>query len=348
MARRSSGLKVHEQYDASFQRLAAELTAQLERNENGTDQKQQFEELTSAEFEFRKAVCKYPKLSTDVYIRFLQKITVENRNILSARPYFRETAKNFSKNVTPAIKARDAETLKTFDINFQLIEFIRDHWKGKFPAAAEVQYQRVFKARNLLCENNMPLAINRAKLFYKKTPKGPLSLMDMINIASTGLASGVDKYCGKYSRMLNGVIIGRIVGNLIDEYSATTLHFYPSDRRILYKANSLRAKLKIDDVEKLADAVNKSFREDALEGKSVPKIEVTAAQLSNLLNAATTVSSDQIVDEDGVGVYDFTPSSSPNAEDTLIERETTEQLFNAIDRLPLLHRKILQLKGVKL
>lgn len=344
MARKK--LRISETFDDSFHKLAAELTAQLYRNDDGTDQKQQFEELISAEQEFRKAICKYPKHSTEIYKRFLQKITVENRNILSARPYFRETGPNFSKKITPAIKARDTEALKTFDINFQLIEFIRDHWKGNFPKAAEIQYQRVYKARRILCENNMPLAINRAKLFYRKTPKGPLTLMDMINIASTGLASGVDKYVGKYSRMLNGVIIGRIVGNLIDAYSETTLHFYPSDRRIIYKANSLRSRKKIDDLEELADAVNKSFKEDALAGKNVPKVEVTAALLANLLNAASTVSSDSVVDDDGVGVYDFTPAANPNAEEELIKRQTDVQLSAAIARLPLIHRKILKLKGV--
>jgi hypothetical protein len=31
---------------------------------------------------------------------------------------------SFSKKITPAIKAEDIETLKTFDINYQLIKFI--------------------------------------------------------------------------------------------------------------------------------------------------------------------------------------------------------------------------------
>lgn len=344
MARKKS--KFTEKFDDSFYRLAKELTEVLDNNKDGTDQKTQADELFDAERQFKKAVLKYEKQSTEIYKKFLQKICIENRNILSARPYFRETATNFSKKVTPSIKQRDTTTLKTFDINFQFIEFIRNNWKGQFPKLAEIQYQRVFQARKLLIENNMPLAINRAKIFYRKTPKGHLSLLDMIGIASTGLTSGIDKFCGTYSRMFNGVIIGRIVGNLIDQYSETQLHFYPSDRRIIYKANSIRGRQKIDDVKELADAVNKSFKEDALEGKSIPKKEITEGELANLLNAANLLSTDSTVDNEGFGVYSYTIDENSNTEDICIEKETYMQMLNLIKTLPVLHQKVLRLKGI--
>lgn len=351
--------KKSERFDDSFYKLAAQVTRALERNKDGTLQKEQVEELLEAERRFKETVLRY-RQSTEVYKRFLQKICVQNKNILTARPYFRETAKRFSKNVTPAIKAatrptsddltqRQAiEKLKTFDINYQLISFIKKNWLGPFPERAKKLFERVHKARTRLIEDNMPLAINRAKLFYRKTPRSHLTLLDMISICGMGLAAGIDKYSAEeYSPVFRSVCIGRMVGNLIDDYSSTMLHFFPSDKRILYKANTLRARQGITDMVELAAAVNKSFAQDKAEGKSVPKNKVLPSQLADLMGAASTVSADETVNEEGFGVYDFTASAIPDPEKESVEREEFRKVRNAVKYLPLMHRKILQLKGVR-
>ena len=61
----------------------------------------------------------------EIYKKFLQHICVKQKNILSARPYFRESAVTFSKKITPAIKNNDIDALKKFDINYQFIKFIK-------------------------------------------------------------------------------------------------------------------------------------------------------------------------------------------------------------------------------
>ena len=115
----------------------------------------------------------------------------------------------------------------------------------------------------------------------------------MINVAAQGLASAVDKYIGdkkgEYSRVFCSVILGRVSGNLIKLNSETSLHFYPSDRKILYKANAIRSRQGIKDVVELANAINAAFAADKAEGLVVPKEQVTPAQLQELLNAATMV-----------------------------------------------------------
>src|SRR5579864_7380527 len=93
-------------FDDSFYKLAGEITRALARNKDGTIQQEQVEELLDAENKFKETVLKY-RQATDVYKKFLQKVCIQNKNILSARPYFRETAIVFSKRVTPAIKAND-------------------------------------------------------------------------------------------------------------------------------------------------------------------------------------------------------------------------------------------------
>lgn len=337
----------YDSFDDSFYRLAGEVTRALERNKDGTLQEAQVEELLDAEKKFKETVLKY-RQATDVYKKFLQKVCIQNKNILSARPYFRETAIVFSKSITPAIKASDIEVLKTFNINYQFIKFIRQSWLGPFPKRAEQLFQRVHLARTKLIENNMPLAINRAKLFYRKTPKSHLTLMDFIGICSMGLAAGIDKWCGKYSPVFRSVCIGRMVGNMIDSYSETMLHFYPSDKRILYKAHTIRGRKGIDEIGELTEAVNNAFIADELEGKTVPKTNLDESELSALMNAASTVSADATVNDEGYGVYQYTVDSSKNVEEEYSERETTEEMLWLAKGLPLLHRKVLKLKGIKI
>jgi hypothetical protein len=346
--------KKYDSFDDSFYRLAGEITRALAKNKNGTIQQEQVEELMEAERKFRDTILKY-RASTWVYERFLQKICVENKNILSARPYFRETATTFSSQVTPAIKqfgtehsAEAIKKIKTFHINYQLIKFIRDNWRGKWPPRAEQLFQRVHLARTILIENNMPLAVNRAKLFYRKTPKSHLTLMDFIGICSMGLAAGIDKWCGTYSPVFRSVCIGRMVGNMIDSYSETMLHFYPSDKRILYKAHTLRGRKGIDDIGELTEAVNNAFIADEKEGKTVPTKNLNVSELSALMHAASTVSADATVNDEGYGVYQYTVDATQDIEEAYAEREATSQMLGLAKNLPLLHRKILKLKGIKI
>jgi DNA-directed RNA polymerase specialized sigma subunit len=347
--------KKQEGFDDSFYKLAGEIAAALARNKDPADeelsstesQKKQVEELLDAEKKFKETVLKY-RQSTEVYKKFLQKVCIQNRNILSARPYFREAATTFSGSITPAIKTGNVEELKKFNINYQLIRFIKDNWLGPFPPRACELFDRVHKARTILIENNMPLAVNRAKLFFRKTPRSHLTLMDMIGICSMGLAAGIDKWCGSYTPVFRSVCIGRMVGNLIDSYSETMLHFYPSDKRVLYKANSIRGRQGIDDINELADAINKSFQQDAKDGKSIPKYEVKAGELSDLMSAASTVSADSTVNDEGYGVYSYTQDLTQDMESAYIERESTMEMLGYAKNLPILHRKVLKLKGIKI
>lgn len=342
--------KKQESFDDSFYKLAQELTVVLAQNKDGSTQENQVDELIDAERKFKETILKY-RFATDVYKKFLQKVCIQNKNILSARPYFRETGITFAKSITPAIKAEDIETLKTFNINYNFIKFIRDNWPGNkaaFPKRAEELFQRVHAAREILIENNLPLAINRAKLFYRKVPKNHMSLMDFIGICTMGLTSGIDKYCGKYTPVFRSVCIGRMVGNMIDEYSSTMLHFYPSDKRILYKANSIRGRQGVEEIHALTDAVNASFAQDELEGKSIPKKNVTVSELSYLMAAASTVSADATVNDEGYGVYHFTQDPNVNIEQSYMESEFTIRMLSLARNLPLIHRKVLRLKGLKL
>ncbi len=338
--------KFQDSHDPGFSQLALEVAKAIERNKDGTTQKQQFEELTEAERGFHQTVLSY-RISTEMYKKFIQLIRITNNNILSARPYFRETSDTFSAKITPALKAKDPEALKPFDINFHFVKFCKDHWIGLWPKKLDILYKRVERARTVIFQNNMPLAINRAKIFYRKTPKGHLTFMDLIEVSSMGLCAGIDKYTGPFKKNFIGVCIGRIVGNLIDAYSETVLHFYPSDRRVLYRANSIRGRQGITDIVELTEAVNNSFTQDLKDGKTAPK-QVNVTELSYLMSAASLVSADSNDGEEGFGVYDFTADQSENAEQLFSKKQEISVVAELARKLPLINQKILRLKGIEI
>jgi DNA-directed RNA polymerase specialized sigma subunit len=338
--------KFKDSHDQAFATLAQEVQRAIQRNDDGRSQKERFEELVAAEKQFHEIVLSY-RISTEMYKKFISLIRIQNKNILSARPFFRESSETFSSKITPALKEKNAEALKCFGINFHFIQFCKDAWIGLWPKKLEVSYNRVKLARTIIVEVNMPLAINRAKIFFRKTPKGHLSFMDMIEVSSMGLCAAVDKYTGPYLKNFAGVIIGRSVGNLIDAYSETVMHFYPSDRRVLYRANSIRGRQGINDITELTEAVNKSFAVDLAEGKTAPKA-VTVTELSYLMAAASLISSDSNNGEDGFGVYDYTPDDTESVETTLGRKQEISQMARLARKLPLINQKVLRLKGIEI
>ena len=343
MAKQSK--KFREPHDPMFSQLAQEVARCIELNKDGTTQKEQFEELVNAERLFHETLLSY-RNATEMYKRYIQLIRIKNKNILSARPYFRETSETFSSEITPALKDKDPESLKKFNINYHFVKFCKDNWIGLWTKKIDLIYHRVERARTVLVQNNMPLAINRAKLFYRKTPKGHLSFLDMVEVSAMGLCAGIDKYTGIYKKNFIGVCIGRIVGNLIDVYSETPVHFYPSDRRVLYRANSIRGRQGIQDITELNKAVNDSFAADLAEGKTAPK-SVTVTELSYLMAASSMASADSNLGEDGCGVYTYTPDETESVEEVLIKKQKTSQMARLARKLPIINQKVLKLKGIE-
>lgn len=339
--------KFQSSHDPTFAAFAQDVAKGIEQNkddDSGLSQKERFEELVTAERLFHEILLSY-RIHREIYKRFIQLIRVINNNILSSRPFFRESSETFSSKITPALKARDPDALKSFSVNFHFIKFCKDNWIGIWPKKLEVLYKRIEKARTILIKANLPLAINRAKLFYRKTPKGHVSFTDMIQMAAIGLSQGIDKYTGSYKANFVGVCIGRITGGLIDMYSETSIHFYPADRRILYRANSIRGRQGITDVIELTKAVNDSFTQDLKDGKTAPK-QTTVSELSYLLSAASLVSADSNDGEEGFGVYNFTPDESENAEELLGKKQELSRMARLAKKLPIINQKVLRLKGI--
>lgn len=338
--------------DREFQKLAERIKNAIDENEGLIgDQQAQIERLISLERKFRNDICKYGR-AAEVYRLFVDKFSTDGDNILSAQSYFREKSTIFRRHISSAIREKDSGKLMEFDINYQFIQFVVDNWDGDLPERSQRYYNELTDARRILIENNLPLAINRAKIFYKKTPRSHLSLLDLIDICVYGLIAGVDKFVGEDYHKFAGVCIGRMVGFLIEEYSKSFIRLFPSDKKILYRANALKHRLNIDNIEELTEAVNESFEKDRAEGKGAPKEAVTEIQIRTLMNSsnyvsANATSNDGEDDEDGGCIYDYT-ASSETVEEEVEKRDTISKVLEAVKDLEMIEKKIIRLKGVDL
>jgi RNA polymerase sigma factor (sigma-70 family) len=304
-------------------------------------QKRQLETLVDLEDQF-KACLLHHRWGASSYKLFIKHICDEKRNILAARPFFRERQPVFTGEISKALKAKAYRTLFKFHVNYQFIQFVMKSQKWPvnskiYKLASEIKKQRIE-----LVEMNMPLAISRARIFWSKTPKSQLTYMDMIQISCEGMLSAIDKYCLPYSTVFRSVAIGRILGNLIEVYSETLLHFYPNDKRKIYRANKLMHKFSGEQTinyEQLATEVN--------EGVELPH-KTNAAEIAALVAASSCVSTDSSPNEenDVPTLSRFIASESTQPDVQVEKTEAMARMNQAIGKLSVIEKKLLRLKGV--
>ncbi len=337
--------------DDHFRRFAGVLKRQIATYGETTDwydrQKGQMEQLVALEAEFRSLLVTDPA-GRDVFEKFVSFIADDKRNILAARPYFRERQDAFTLNIAPALKARKADGLYRHTTNYQFVTFaIRSCDWGMCENETEIRALavRIGKVRTEIIEMNMPLAINRARIFWRCTPKSVLTFMDLVQISSDGLMSAVDKFVLPFSKSFRDVIIGRAVGNLIEHYSQTMLHFYPADKRKLYRANkALRKVTDSVDFEELAEKVNLG---------AAATQHTNATEIADLVSASSCVSLDIGVssaeDPDKQLPGTWAVASEETRPDVQVEKmDTYRSLATAVAKLNWYEQKLLRLRGVDL
>jgi DNA-directed RNA polymerase specialized sigma subunit len=308
-------------------------------------QRQQVENLVALEKEFRRTLIRHP-WGPSVYRDFIKMICDGKKNILSARPYFRERQSVFTSKISRVLKRRAEKGLFRFHFNFNFIRFVLGarNWTGnRIGSRIVFLAKQIHQARTELVEMNLPLAISRARIFWSRTPKAQLSYMDLVQITAEGLMSGVDKFVLPYTPAFRAVLIGRMLGNLIESYSDTLVHFFPGDKRKIYRANKAVARYG-GDYERIAFAVNRDAE---------AAHRTTPTEIASLLAAASTVSADVPLgteeERQEVTVLDSFQAREDSQPDVQFEhREAMDSLASAVVQLPLVDRKLLRLKGVAL
>jgi DNA-directed RNA polymerase specialized sigma subunit len=314
----------------------------LDHRERFAHQKKSMEELVATEKSLRQHLIRH-RYGEKIYKGFLYYIHEERRNVLAARPFFRERAEVFKERISPALASQSHKGLYKFSINGQFVQFLLSRYgylfKGKSPillCAAEI-----LRLRKELVEQNLPLAISRAKLFRSRTPSSPhMALMDANQTAAEGLISAVDKYVLPFAGNFRAVIIGRATGNLIACYSEPLLHFYPGDRRKIYRAN--KARRRTQDVGAIVASVNDGLPE---------AMKTNEDEIQQLMNASSHLSLNQPVttpdgSNDKATYSDYTVDQKLLPEELVEQKETAERLQRALIDLSIIERKALALKGL--
>ena len=247
----------NESQNNHFRTFAKALEHALVDVKTDATQKQQVDGLIKLERQFKQELQSHRK-GLKVYDEFMKFILEDKKNILAARPYFRERQKTFSTRISPVLKNKNVKGLYRFSFNYIVVMFAMKAYtgKGRNLKILKALAKQIGVERDALIQRNMPLAINRAKLFWSRVPKAEKEYMDFIQLCNEGLISAVDKFVPPYRTVFRSVAIGRMVGNMTEASSDTVMHFYPSDKRILYKANAAAHRQKLDKLEDVLDAIN--------------------------------------------------------------------------------------------
>lgn len=308
-----------------FHCFVSEMDAILRMNEKSDDrtQKQLLQDLFKLEEQFRKTLLSVPA-GRKMYQSFMRFIVKERGNLLVTRAFFRERQSVFSRRIAPAFYKNDHKLLFKFRINFLFIKWIMMRYKGRKRKQLSKIFQQIQKLRQLICENNLPLAINRVKIFWSKVPISHLEYMDLIQTASEGLLNAIDKFVPPYKRVFRSVAISRMTLNMITDNTATLLKFSPKERRILYRANNAKYKERLDNDDEIIAYINKSFN------------GVTIPMLQRLVNAASYMGT---LDDSVLNIT----SQKDYVEDGIIKKDLIDKLKHALNKLTPLESKVIRL-----
>ena len=292
-----------------------------------------------------------------IYFKFIRSIVHDRGNILTARPYFRERQKRFSFYISPALKAEDTKELAKYAINYQFVSFVMKHAEDRLKDILAPIVKDIKFLRNQMVEMNMPLVINRARVFYSRTPRSHLTYMDLVLIGATGFLHGIDKYTPDETgivipKQFRSTVIGVMGGLFIENYNQTVLHFYPQDRRKLYRANKIIGKHgPLIDFQDIADAVN--IDPVDMIGKDFIKNPTNADEIAEILAAASTVSANSLTPNDSdetrriEPITNFAAPDSCRPDTQMEERNDTKVMVEAMTGLSIFERKLLRLKGIR-
>lgn len=320
--------------NALFRFFIKTMNEILDENEevDGRNQKLLLEDLFKLEDDFRITLISEAQGKV-IYSDFVDFIKNEKGNILSARIYFRERQDVFSSKISNSFKTGKSYLLYRFKINYNFAKWVCERYKGPKAKRLNLLYKKIIDIRKVLCENNIPLAINRAKIFWSKTPTSHLEYMDFIQNANEGLMNAIDKFVPPYKTVFRSVAIGRMTLNMLTDHNSTVVKMSPTEKRILYRANNARVKAKLTDINDVLEYVRLSFK------------NVTKEKLENILSSATGVASlDKESDDDSVSLKDTMECTALNPEQSLLSKELAFNIHKAIRAANLLEMKVIKMK----
>lgn len=269
--------------------------------------------------------------SKEDMLAFQEEISQENGNILRARVYFRERQNMFSKYIATAFHKKRSNMLHKFRINYEFARWVMDNYHGPKKRELRKLYQSILDTRKILCENNLPLVLHSVKIFWCKIPETSLEYEDLVNDASEGLLTAIDKFVPPYRHVFRSTGIGRMTLNMSTDHSSTMLKLSPKDKRILYRARKAKSILKNPADGDILKYVQESFP------------NVTQPYLTELL-AATSVSDIDGKTDDSYPLSEKLSDVRTPVDEQVIGGQLRDKTYGAFFTLYIRERKIVRLK----
>lgn len=328
------------QRDMLFISFVKEMDSMLKTiDKKGKQTKHYINELIALEKLFKKTL-----LSTNhgqkIYEDFMAFILDDEDgkgNMLSARVYFRERQDTFSKKMYSAFHEKNPKKLHVFKINYKFCVWALEKYSGKNKKALLNILDKMQFIRSTLCQKNLPLAINRANLFWRGTAGVHLTYMDLVQNAAEGLLIAVDKFVpskGKIidNREFNAVSIGKMTLEMQENVSQTLVKIPPKEKRILYRTKKAKSSRTSMSTEEVVDYVSQSF--NGVTSTDIERIEAAANQ---------NISIDEKVD----GKYSLSEKFLDNSEsvyEKVENKEISAKILKTLDSLSILEKKVILMK----
>lgn len=327
--------------DELFITFIKEMDSLIKQNDkNGIKQtKYLINKLISLEKLFKKEL-----LSTSqgekVYEDFMAFILddIEGKgNMLSARVYFRERQDTFSKKMYSAFHEKNPKKLYVFKINYKFCIWALEKYSGIKRKKLLLILDEMSTLRKAICEKNMPLAVNRANLFWRNTSNSNLTYMDLIQNAAEGLLIAVDKFVPAKNKItnnreFNGVSIGKMTLEMQENSSQTLVKLPPKEKRILYRTKKAKQNKISMSTDEVVDYVSQSF--SGVTSSDIERIEAAANQ---------GVSLDHKVDNK-YSVAEKFADPAKSAHENLESKDLNLKIINTMNELTILEKKIILMK----
>lgn len=339
-------------HDEIFTKFIDELSVILEDIGPNTMavQSRQVNGLMDLENQFRRELVRHVD-----GIKMYQIFVDEKRNILAARPFFRERDTTFKEKISPAMKARDAVALTRFHVNRRFLDWVVEHndWSATDQGKIILDISDTHKVlRDEIVQANMPLVLSQVRSFHRKNQNSHLDHIDFVQIGAMGLMEAIDKFSGPYAQVFRAVIIGRLVGNVIEANSETYAHFYPRERQILYRLRGIVRKMKDEPID--YDSLHRRLNSKEMESDA--KTYTSYGEMMSILGVANVMLAMKHTDEeDGEhggmpqeGTLESVADESHNRPDVLCEESQVRwKMKEAIKYLSWFEQKVLALMGVE-
>jgi len=270
-----------------------------------------------------------------IYKKFIKYVKDEKGNILHSKMYFREREVVFVSDILADIRDEDHEALYCRKINFKFMKWVMELDSPPKHRSLKIIYDQYNQIRSMVIQKNLPLVVNRSKLFQFKSRKSSENPLEYVQIGAEGLIHSIDKFVPSGAtfdqREFKAPAIGWIQSVLMeDAKSRTMLKTSTTDKRIMYRVNIARYRLGYSEIAKVLAFVQEKY----------PK--ATQEQIQSMILSENITSVDGTTEDRSAFSRHMQTDS---AEEEIISSLMIQRVEKIAKGFSILERKALVLKG---